>query len=177
VLNCFSYTGGFSLHAALGGATRVTSVDIAGPAIAAIEKNLGHSKLPTAAHERVTADCFEFLTRSKAQGRRWDLVIVDPPSFAPSERAKVAALRAYEKLAVAALAVVEPGGRFAYASCSSHITEADLLDVISAAALRSVPSTAANLRLRQAAGAASDHPVLPGFGEGRYLKFLFFDVG
>jgi 23S rRNA (cytosine1962-C5)-methyltransferase len=170
VLNLFSYTGGFSLHAALGGATRVTSVDIAPPAIAAIAKNLELSGLPTDAHERVAADCFEFLTRAAGQKRRWDLVIVDPPSFAPSERAKVAAIRAYERLVRAALAVVEPGGRFVLASCSSHVTEADLLEMVA-----SLPSP--NLRLRQAAGAASDHPVLAAFGEGRYLKFLFFDVG
>ncbi len=177
VLNVFCYTGGFSLHAALGGATRVTSVDIAGPAIAAIEKNLAHSGLPADAHERVTADAFEYFARSKAQGRRWDLVIVDPPSFAPSERVKAAALKAYEKLAVAGLSVVEPGGRFAFASCSSHITEADLMTVISFAATKALGAAGPNLRLRLAAGAASDHPVLPAFGEGRYLKFLFFDVG
>jgi 23S rRNA (cytosine1962-C5)-methyltransferase len=170
VLNLFAYTGGFSLHAALGGATRVTSVDIAQPAIAAIEKNLALSGLDADSHERVAADAFEFLARANSQGRRWDLVIVDPPSFAPSERAKPAALRAYERLAAAALAVVEPGGRFALASCSSHVTEADLLALVA-----HLP--APNLRLRQSGGAASDHPVLPAFPEGRYLKFLFFDVG
>jgi len=170
VLNLFAYTGGFSLHAALGGATRVTSVDIAAPAITAIEKNLALSGLPAAAHERVAVDAFEFLARAKSQGRRWDLVIVDPPSFAPNERAKTSALRAYGKLAAAALAVVEPMGRFALASCSSHITEADLLGVVAA-----LP--APNLRLRIAAGASTDHPVLSAFAEGRYLKFLFFDVG
>jgi 23S rRNA (cytosine1962-C5)-methyltransferase len=170
VLNLFSYTGGFSLHAALGGATKVTSVDIAGPAIAAIERNVTLSNLPIEAHERITSDCFDLLARARSRGRRWDLVIVDPPSFAPSERAKTAALRAYERLAAAALAVVEPGGRFALASCSSHVTEADLLGAVASLQF-------ANLRLRQAAGAASDHPVLPAFSEGRYLKFLFFDVG
>ena len=170
VLNLFAYTGGFSLHAALGGATSVTSVDIAAPAIAAIEKNLALSGLPADAHERVTADAFEFLARAAAQGRRWDLVIVDPPSFAPSERAKAGALKAYERLARAGLAVVETGGRFALASCSSHVTEVDLLDLVGG-----LP--APNLRLRSSSGAASDHPVLPAFSEGRYLKFLFFDVG
>ncbi len=170
VLNLFAYTGGFSLHAALGGATRVTSVDIAAPAIAAIEKNLVLSGLDPAAHERVAADAFEFLARAKAQGRRWDLVIVDPPSFAPSERAKVSALRAYERLAEAGLAVVESRGRVALSSCSSHVTEADLLGTVAGL-------NAANVRLRSASGPASDHPVLPAFSEGRYLKFLFFDVG
>lgn len=179
VLNLFAYTGGFSLHAALGGATRVTSVDIAGPAIAAIERNLALSGLAADAHERVAADAFDFLARARARGRRWDLVIVDPPSFAPSERAKAAALRAYEKLAALALAVVEPGGRFALASCSSHVTEADLLGIVASLSARSGPDIGppTNLRLRLAAGAASDHPVLPAFVEGRYLKFLFFDVG
>jgi 23S rRNA (cytosine1962-C5)-methyltransferase len=170
VLNLFAYTGGFSLHAGLGGATRVTSVDIAAPAVAAIEKNAVLSGLDPSAHERVAVDAFEFLQRAAAQGRRWDLVIVDPPSFAPSERAKPAALRAYERLARAALGVVEPGGRFALASCSSHVTEVDLLGMVAA-----LP--APDLRLRLSAGAASDHPVLPAFSEGRYLKFLFFDVG
>ena len=170
VLNLFAYTGGFSLHAALGGATRVTSVDIAAPAIEAIAKNLALSGLASEPHERVAADAFEFLARAKSQGRRWDLVIVDPPSFAPSERAKAGALQAYERLAAAGLAVVEPGGRFALASCSSHVTETDLIGSVA-------KLNVANLRLRSTAGAATDHPVLPAFSEGRYLKFLFFDVG
>jgi 23S rRNA (cytosine1962-C5)-methyltransferase len=166
VLNMFCYTGGFSLHAALGGASHVTSVDVAAPAIEALARNLELSELPAESHELVTADAFEFLARARAQGRRWDLVIVDPPSFAPSERARPAALRAYAKLSAEALGVVEPGGRFALASCSSHITEADLLEIL----------PPGELRLRGSAGAASDHPVLPAFPEGRYLKFLFFDV-
>jgi 23S rRNA (cytosine1962-C5)-methyltransferase len=167
VLNVFSYTGGFSLHALLGGAARVTSVDLAAPAMRGLERNLVLSELAGAAHEAVVADAFELLARAATQGRRWDLVIVDPPSFAPSERARPAALAAYRKLAAAALAVVEPGGRFALASCSSHVTEADLLEA--AAGL-------AALRVRAITGAASDHPVLPAFPEGRYLKFLLFDM-
>lgn len=171
VLNLFAYTGGFSIHAALGGATRVTSVDIAPPAIAGIERSLALSRLSGDSHERVVMDAFEFLSRAASRGRRWQLVIVDPPSFAPSERARPAALAAYRKLAVAALAVVEPGGRFAFASCSSHITESDLLAAVGDAAPHHT-----SLRLRLAAGAASDHPVLVHFPEGRYLKFLVFDL-
>ncbi len=168
VLNVFSYTGGFSLHALLGGASRVTSVDSAAPAMRGLERNLALSELDGAAHEGAVADAFEFLERAAAQRRRWDLVIVDPPSFAPSERARPAALAAYRKLAAAALAVVEPGGRFALASCSSHVTELDLLDAVAGIT---------PLRARSITGAASDHPVLPAFPEGRYLKFLFFDIG
>jgi 23S rRNA (cytosine1962-C5)-methyltransferase len=170
VLNVFSYTGGFSIHAGLGGATHVTSVDIAAPAIAALEANVALSGLAAAQHEAVAEDAFAFFARAAKRGRRWDLVIVDPPSFAPSEKARPAALAAYRKLAIAALGVVEAGGRFALASCSSHVTEADLLDIASG-----IDHTA--LRLRISGGAGSDHPVLPAFPEGRYLKFLFFDVG
>jgi 23S rRNA (cytosine1962-C5)-methyltransferase len=166
VLNMFSYTGGFSLHASLGGAVRVTSVDSSPPAVATIARCLELSGLPAETHERVCADAFEFLATAARQGRRWDLVIVDPPSFAPSEKARPAALASYRKLAQLALAVVEPTGRFAFASCSSHVHEADLLELVPA-----------GLRVRLIAGAASDHPVLPAFPEGRYLKFLFFDVG
>jgi 23S rRNA (cytosine1962-C5)-methyltransferase len=169
VLNVFSYTGGFSIHAALGGAAQVTSVDIAAPAIAALEANLALSGVDPARHESAAMDAFDFFTRAAKKQRTWDLVIVDPPSFAPSERTRPAALAAYGKLAAAALEVVAPGGRFALASCSSHVTEADLLAVAA-----DLPAT---LRLRCAAGAGSDHPVLPAFPEGRYLKFLFFDVG
>lgn len=169
VLNVFSYTGGFSLHASLGGATSVTSVDIAAPAIAALADNVRRSGLPADTHEGVATDAFDFFARARQRGRRWDLVIVDPPSFAPSEKARPAALSAYRKLAVAALAVVEPGGRFALASCSSHVTEADLLELVA--------GIGTPLRMRLAGGAGSDHPVLPAFPEGRYLKFLFFDVG
>ncbi len=167
VLNVFCYTGGFSLHAALGGATRVTSIDLAAPAIAGVTRNVALSGLPVGAHEAVAIDAFEFFDQARAQGRRWDLVIVDPPSFAPSEKARPAALKAYRRLVEAALEVTEPGGYFALASCSSHINEADLLTI----AARPL------LRVRLSAGAATDHPVLPGFSEGAYLKFLLFDVG
>jgi 23S rRNA (cytosine1962-C5)-methyltransferase len=168
VLNVFSYTGGFSLHAALGGAVQVTSVDVARPAIDALAANVTRSSLPLDAHELVAEDAFEFLTRSAARHRRWDLVIVDPPSFAPSERARPSALGAYRRLVQQALDVVEPGGRFALASCSSHVHEPDLLDIVA--------QVTPLARLRASAGAASDHPVLPAFPEGRYLKFLLFDV-
>jgi 23S rRNA (cytosine1962-C5)-methyltransferase len=167
MLNLFAYTGGFSIHAALGGALRVTSVDLAAPAIEELGRNLALSGLDASAHELARTDAFEFLARARAAGRGWDLVIADPPSFAPSERARPNALAAYRKLATAALAAVAPGGRLALASCSSHVGEADLLELV---------APLGDLRLRHAAGAASDHPVLPAFPEGRYLKFLVFET-
>ena len=111
VLNVFSYTGGFSIHAALGGARAVTSVDIAAPAITALEANLALSGVDPRTHEAAAIDAFDFFARSAKRGRRWELVIVDPPSFAPSERAKPNALAAYRKLAAAALGDLESRDR------------------------------------------------------------------
>lgn len=170
VLNLFAYTGGFSVHAGLGGARRVTSVDIAAPAIAAAADNVVLSGLDPGAHELVAEDAFAYLARATAAGRRWDVVIADPPSFAPSERARPAALASYRKLARAALAVVEPGGLFAFASCSSHVGRTDLLAILAEV------GGFRGLRVRQALGAASDHPTLPGFPEGQYLDFLLCDT-
>jgi 23S rRNA (cytosine1962-C5)-methyltransferase len=172
VLNLFSYTGGFSVHAALGGARRVTSVDIAAPAIAAAQDNFRRSGIAPAEHGFHAVDAFDFLARAAADGRRWDLVIVDPPSFAPSEKARGKALPAYTRLAGQGLAVTAPGGLFALASCSSHVTELDLLGCLASAAGRA----GRRVRARHILGAASDHPVLPGFPEGRYLKFFLCDV-
>jgi len=169
VLNVFSYTGGFSVHAGLGGAQAVTSVDIAAPAIAQARRNFEVSGLDPGGHEFVAEDAFAFLERAQAQGRRWDLVITDPPSFAPSEQARPKAIAAYRRVAQTALAAVAPGGSLAFASCSSHVTEADLLGVLASAA------RGQGVRVRAILGAASDHPVLPAFPEGRYLKFLLAD--
>jgi 23S rRNA (cytosine1962-C5)-methyltransferase len=171
VLNLFAYTGGFSVHAALGGARQVTSVDVAAPAIAAAAVSFARSGLDAGSHQLVTEDAFAFLARSAAAGWRWDLVIADPPSFAPSEKARSAALGSYRRLARACLAVLEPGGLLAFASCSSHVGRVDLLGVLAEA------GSGAGLRVRQTLGAASDHPTLPGFPEGQYLDFFLCDTG
>lgn len=172
VLNLFAYTGGFSVHAALGGARRVTSVDSAAPAIEAARRNLVRNGLDPAVHEALAADAFDFLERAAADGRRWDLVIVDPPSFAPREGARPQALRAYQRINALALAVVAPEGRLVTASCSSHVSEADLLAVLAAAAA----ATGRRLRVTDVRGADRDHPVLPAFPEGRYLTALFAEL-
>jgi 23S rRNA (cytosine1962-C5)-methyltransferase len=171
VLNLFGYTGAFSLHAAAGGAARTTTVDVSAPAIEAARRNFARNAArlgaDAAGAELVAADAFEFLTRARAAAERWELVISDPPSFAPNEKARPAALAAYRRLHVLAAAVVTPGGIFCAASCSSHVAEADFV-----ATVRDGARDAGRVfELREVHGAASDHPVRAEFPEGRYLKF------
>jgi 23S rRNA (cytosine1962-C5)-methyltransferase len=168
LLNLFGYTGGFSIHAGLGGATRVCTVDLAAPAIEAARRNWALNDLDPAAHEAIAVDAFAFAEEAAAAGRRWDVVICDPPSFAPNERVKPRALRAYRRINALSLGAVAPGGRLLTASCSSHISEADLLSIVSAAA----SDARRRVRVVEVRGADRDHPVLPAFPEGRYLSAL-----
>jgi len=179
VLNLFAYTGGFSIAAALAGARRTTTVDQAAPAIDAAAANFAANGLATgragggargAPHELVVADVFDFLRDAATLSRRWDIVICDPPSFAPRAQALPKALAAYRELNRAAAAAVAPGGLLATASCSSHVTPADFQ-----AAVTSGLQAAGRIdgaRLIEVRGAGPDHPVTPAFPEGRYLKFL-----
>jgi 23S rRNA (cytosine1962-C5)-methyltransferase len=110
VLNLFSYAGGFSVAAALGGAGHVTSVDTALPAHASAQRTFRENGVDPAAHDFVTADVFDFLGKAGARGDRYDLVISDPPTFAPNERVKPRALSAYRRLHGAIARVLDHGG-------------------------------------------------------------------
>lgn len=169
VLNLFSYTGGFSLHAARAGAT-VTSVDVAMAAHATAEESFRLAGVDPRAHAFVTADCFAWLEAAAKRGERWDVVISDPPSFAPSERAKPKALSAYRALHRACASVLAEGGTLVAASCSSHVTAEELAGTLDDAALGR-----ADLRLLEVFGAPADHPTLPAFPEGRYLKLAILE--
>ncbi len=166
VLNLFSYAGGFSLHAALGGATKVTSVDVAAQGHATAQESFKVAGVAPSAHEFVTQDCFAFLEQAAKRGRTWDLVVSDPPSFAPNEKSVPTALAAYRALHRACVAVLEPGGIFCAASCSSHVDAERFAQTLDDASLET-----ATLRLLALHGAPWDHPMLPAFPEGRYLKF------
>ncbi|WP_437307503.1 class I SAM-dependent rRNA methyltransferase [Sorangium sp. So ce388] len=170
VLNLFSYAGGFSVAAALGGAGRVTSVDSASAAHASAQRTFRENGVDPAAHEFVTADAFDFLEKAHARGDRYDLIVCDPPSFAPSERAKPRALGAYRRLHTAVARVLERGGVLCAASCSSHITAEDFLATLDDATLERD-----DLRVRAVHGQPEDHPTLPAWWEGRYLKFVVLE--
>lgn len=168
VLNCFSYTGGFSVAAALGGSLQTTSVDLAAPILEAAKKNFSRNGLDPSLHRFVAEDAFSFLRREAQQNQSYGLVILDPPSFAPNEKAREKALSAYQELNLLGLRVLAEGGVLCTASCSSHITEEDLVG-----ALRDAAKEAKRpVRLVMRRGAGPDHPVPPAFSEGNYLKFL-----
>ena len=166
VLNLFSYAGGFSLHAAMGGATRVTSVDVAAPAHASAQESFKLAGLDPSKHEFVTQDAFAFLEQAARRGARWDVVISDPPSFAPNKKAVPNALGAYRKLHRLCASVLEPGGLFCAGSCSSHVDASIFATTLDDAALGT-----GELRLLAMHGPPIDHPTLPAWPEGRYLKF------
>jgi 23S rRNA (cytosine1962-C5)-methyltransferase len=169
VLNLCSYSGGFSVLAGLGGAAHVTSVDLAAPAIADADRHWRENGLAPERHTGVVADAFDFLELARSKRERWDVVVSDPPSFAPSEAARPRALAAYERLARLTLGATARGGILVFASCSSHITESDLRAILASA---DSAQSARDLRIVEARGAAADHPTIPGFPEGRYLKLL-----
>lgn len=166
VLNLFSYAGGFSTAAVLGGAEHVTSVDLAQAAHATAQASMRANDIDPSAHAFVTADAFVFLDSAQKKGQRWDLVVSDPPSFAPSEKSRPRALTAYRRLHGVCAAVLAPGGILCASSCSSHVPAEDFATTLDDAA-----TGRSDLSLVEMHGAPWDHPTLPGWPEGRYLKF------
>jgi 23S rRNA (cytosine1962-C5)-methyltransferase len=172
VLNCFAYTGAFSLYAVRGGAIEVTSVDIAPQAVEETRRNMALNGFDPDAHPAIAADCFALLDEYARRGERFDLVILDPPSLAHAKKSRHAAARAYLHLNRTAMQCLSPGGLLATASCTSQVSPARFRDVLGDAAAR------ANKRLLilHEAGHAVDHPVPAHFCEGRYLKFVLGKV-
>jgi len=173
VLNCFCYTGGFSLQALAGGAREVVSVDSSGPALATARQNLAlNPSLDPARAVWREADVFEELRALKQGGESFDIVVLDPPKFAPSAKHAERAARAYKDINLAALRLIAPGGFLMTYSCSGGIG-LDLFQSIVADAARDAGRSARIvLRLQGAA----DHPVSLAFPEGEYLKGLLVQV-
>jgi 23S rRNA (cytosine1962-C5)-methyltransferase len=168
VLNCFAYTGAFSLYAVRGGAVEVTGVDIAPPLAYEHGRNLELNGFDPDAHPFVVADCFELLQEYADRGERYDLVIVDPPSLARAKKSRFAAQRAYVHLNQAAMRCTTPGGLLATASCTSQVNPSMFREALGDAATRA----GRRFLMLHEAGQAIDHPVPAHFNEGRYLKFV-----
>jgi 23S rRNA (cytosine1962-C5)-methyltransferase len=171
VLNLYGYTGGFSIAAGLGGAAAVTTVDIAPAAIAFANAGWTENGLDATRHTGIAADVPEFMNAYRGPG--FDLVIADPPSFAPKKIAVDGALKAYRMLHASVLRIMKTGGIYIAASCSSHIRR-EMFEATIAEAARIAGRSAA---IEDVWGAGADHPVLKGFIEGQYLKVFKVLVG
>jgi 23S rRNA (cytosine1962-C5)-methyltransferase len=174
VLNCFCYTGGFSLQALAGGATEVLSIDSSGPALEGARRNLAlNPDLPAARAEWREADVFAALRELRDGGRRFDLIILDPPKFAPTAAHAERAARAYKDINLIGFRLLNPGGLLMTYSCSGGVSP-DLFQKIVAGAAADA-GVEARIVQRLAASSA-DHPVTLRFPEGEYLKGLLCRV-
>lgn len=172
VLNLFGYTGGFGVNAAAGGARSVEEVDISSPAIATARRNheLNGS---TCAVSFVTADAFAHVRALRGEGRRFGLVVIDPPAFAKSKKDVERAARGYKDIIMYGLHLVEPGGAMMVFSCSGHVSSDLFQKIVFGAAIDARREVAILRRL----GAGEDHPVSIHCPEGEYLKGLLLRIG
>ncbi|MEM9871411.1 MAG: class I SAM-dependent rRNA methyltransferase [Pseudomonadota bacterium] len=169
VLDVFSHVGGFGLSALAGGAAHVTCVDGAAPALALATKGAAHMDAAARFATR-QGDAFDVLTALADEGAQFDMVICDPPAFAPSKKALEAGLRAYERIARLGAALVAEGGILGLCSCS-HAAD---LGKFHAASARGIGRAGRTAALIHTGFAGPDHPQLPQLAETGYLKALFF---
>lgn len=173
VLNCFSYTGGFSLYAALtGSGTHVTSVDVSAPAIEAARQHFVLNQLDPERHEFLIADVFDYLEEASNRGEVFDVVVLDPPAFAKSEGARTQALKAYRRLNTLSMQVLRPGGVLLTCSCSGVVRMDDLLGAVSLSAQR----VHRGVQLLETYTHSLDHPINLAMPETSYLKAIFCHV-
>ncbi|HEU5231186.1 MAG TPA: class I SAM-dependent rRNA methyltransferase [Ktedonobacteraceae bacterium] len=173
VLNCFSYTGGFSVYAALTDArTRVTSVDISAPAIATARQHFTLNGLDPDEHSFLIADVFDYLEEVSRRGERFDVVVLDPPAFAKSQNARSQALKAYRRLNTLGMQVLRSGGILLTCSCSGVVGMDDLLGVLSQSSQR----LNRTVQLLETYTHGIDHPTNLAMPETVYLKAIFCRV-
>lgn len=174
VLDVFASTGGFGVHAAAGGARSVHSVDISAPTLAAAERNMAlnnnRAEVAACTHTIEVGDAFDVMVGLARKGVTYDIVVVDPPSFAQKKASIDVAVRAYTRLTHLALRLVKPGGTFMQASCSSRVD----VDLFFATVLDAADAAGRELRQMVRTGHDIDHPV--SFPEGAYLKAGFWQV-
>jgi 23S rRNA (cytosine1962-C5)-methyltransferase len=162
-LDCFSYTGGFALQLATG-AQRVTAVEISESAATQIRAHAQANRLSNL--DVVTANAFDFLRDAIDEGKHFDTVVLDPPSFAKNKASVPAALRGYKEINLRALQLLSPGGYLVTCSCSHHVDESTFEQVLQSAAA----DAQRRVQIIERRGAGRDHPVLLSLRETRYLK-------
>lgn len=166
VLDCFCYTGGFALNAAAAGANRVLAVDSSAPALEAARGNAALNGASTI--EWQEADVFQLLRRLRDQGRQFDLIVLDPPKFAPTAAHAERAARAYKDINLLGFKLLKPGGRLMTYSCSGGVNADFFQKIVAGAAL----DAGADARIERWLHAAPDHPVALAVPESEYLKGL-----
>ena len=169
VLNCFAYTGGFSIYAAAGGAKKVDSVDISAAAMQIAERNMELNKLTSEKHQFFTADVFEFLREKPLD---YDIVILDPPAFAKRQKDVVQACRGYKDINRLAIEKMPKGSILLTSSCSYHVDEELFQTVVFQAAVEAKRTVKIIGRHRIAA----DHPINICHPESDYLKSLLLSI-
>jgi 23S rRNA (cytosine1962-C5)-methyltransferase len=168
VLDGFSYTGGFAINALAGGAARIYAIESSKDALEVAKENLAANPLDASKVEFVQADVFAQLRKLRDQAARFDLVVLDPPKFAPSAAQARNAARAYKDINLLAFKLLRPGGLLATFSCSGGVDAALFQSIVAGAAL----DAGVEAKFIERFGAAADHPVALEFPEGEYLKGL-----
>ncbi|HVX97955.1 MAG TPA: class I SAM-dependent rRNA methyltransferase [Polyangia bacterium] len=166
VLNLFSYTGAFSVHAAKAGAREVVAVDLAPKAHARARRNYELSGLDPARLEAITGDTTKSVEKLATRGRRFDIVICDPPTFSHGPAGQFSVSRDLAPLAATCLSVLEPGGFLVFATNSTKVSAPDFDRALGEGGALA----GADLRVIERVGLPVDYPVAPGFPEGNYLK-------
>ena len=172
VLNCFCYTGGFSLYALRGGAKSVLSIDSSQEALELAQRNVELNGLDASRAEWQCADVFDSLRKLRDQNRKFDLIVLDPPKFAPTAAFAEKASRAYKDINLLGFKLLRPGGLLFTYSCSGGISDDLFQKIIAGAAL----DAGVDAQIVNKLHAAPDHPVLLSFPEGAYLKGLVLRV-
>jgi len=172
MLDCFAYTGGFTLSALAGGAKSVTAVEASSDALALARENLALNQLLDDRVEWVEGDVFQALRKLRDRGKTYDLIVLDPPKFAPTAAQAERASRGYKDINLLAFKLLRPGGFLATFSCSGGISEELFQKIVFGAALDANVEAQIVERLHQ----GFDHPVALNFPEGAYLKGLILRI-
>jgi 23S rRNA (cytosine1962-C5)-methyltransferase len=172
VLDCFSYTGGFAINAVAGGASAVAAVDTSEMALNAGRENLLLNGFPDDRIEWISGDVFQVLRSFRDQRREFDLVVLDPPKFAPTAAQAQRASRGYKDINLLAFKLLRPGGLLVTFSCSGGISAELFQKIVAGAAL----DAGVNARILERLSQGADHPVALNFPEGAYLKGFVISV-
>lgn len=171
VLDCFTHTGSFALNAAIGGAKKVTAVDVSESAVALARDNVARNGLSDVV-DCVCANVFDLLPQLEKQARIYDFIILDPPAFTKSRATVANAITGYKEINYRAMKLLPRGGFLATCSCSHFATEEKFTTMLHAAAY----DAGVQLRQIEARQQGCDHPILWGVEETSYLKFYLFQV-